>query len=1030
VAKKKHYTPMAFRLRTSAWAIASSLALAALPQLSAAAGLGKVTVMSALGQPLRAEVEVFATREELAGMKAQLAAADAFKQAGVEYSPALHGISFSLIKRGNGQPVIRLNSERPINEPFMDLLLELNWPSGRLIREYTFLLDPPEYAAKHASPTVTKPVASLPAFAETPLRPDRPARTAGPRPPEPPAPTLNGAATREVQRGETLSQIAGELRPDGVSLDQMLAGLYLANPDAFDRGNLNRLKAGKVLSVPDKAALLAIPREEARRTVIAQSADWGGYRRRLAAAAAAAPVVEEGVRPQASGKITTRVEDRAAGGLEPRDQLRVSRTDQSTSRLPAAAKRSDEDLIAKEKALRDANERLASLERSVAELQRLLELKSKTLAELEKQSTGKPAPPTEVDKPAPATSPAASAAAPALPSGRSEPVPAPAATKPADKGADQPAEAKRETPPKTEAPASQPTVETKPEAAKPAEPPRPVEAPKPKVVVPPPQEEPGFIEELVTSIPFLAGSGGVIALLAAYWFVRRRREMENSRPFEASSTLTPQGDSLMVNSVFHSTGGQSVDTAHSMAQTDFSQAGPGSIDTDEVDPVAEADVYMAYGRDAQAEEILLEAKQKDPGRHAIHLKLLEIYLARKDSKPFDLLVAEIYKATGGIGPDWEKAAAMGLQVDPQNPLFASAAGAQAPQRESETTLIVRPDSLQSTLAKPAQVAQMAQVAANTDTPTQVMPPKSADVETRLQTADLADLDFDFDSTEANNAGPPTADGGDGLAVEKTIAYRNPEQRGALDFDLSASYPNAALLAGDDFDDDSRALPVTDEIYPPEITMLVAPRPPAGGSSADTDLGFQFDLSADLPGVASPVEGRPSETAAPPDMPARTPETEEVVDIGSADDGALDFDVRLTDSTVLGQAMQAPSAVDMSSINLDLTEADLFGAVNMPGDSPAQAVSFDMEQEDTLVNPGFAATQEDTLVNSDFSSQVDMVSELEITSNEEVSTKIELAKAYEEMGDIEGARELLQEVLRDGDATQRTAAQTILAGLRE
>jgi pilus assembly protein FimV len=138
VAKNKHYTEKAFRLRTSAWAIASSLALAALPQLSGAAGLGKVTVLSALGQPLRAEVEVFATREELAGMKAQLAAADAFKQAGVEYSPALHGVSFSLVRRTSGQPVIRLSSDRPVNEPFMDLLLELNWSGGRLIREYTF----------------------------------------------------------------------------------------------------------------------------------------------------------------------------------------------------------------------------------------------------------------------------------------------------------------------------------------------------------------------------------------------------------------------------------------------------------------------------------------------------------------------------------------------------------------------------------------------------------------------------------------------------------------------------------------------------------------------------------------------------------------------------------------------------------------------------------------------------------------------------------------------------------------------------
>ena len=134
MAKKMNDTTANFRLRVSAWAVASSLALAALPLAAEAAGLGKITIFSALGQPLRAEMEVFATREELAGMRAQLASQDAFKQAGVEFAPALTGITLSLDKRANGQPIIRLTSTRPINDPFVDLLLEINWPSGRLIR--------------------------------------------------------------------------------------------------------------------------------------------------------------------------------------------------------------------------------------------------------------------------------------------------------------------------------------------------------------------------------------------------------------------------------------------------------------------------------------------------------------------------------------------------------------------------------------------------------------------------------------------------------------------------------------------------------------------------------------------------------------------------------------------------------------------------------------------------------------------------------------------------------------------------------
>jgi pilus assembly protein FimV len=112
--------------------------------------------------------------------------------------------------------------------------------------------------------------------------------------------------------------------------------------------------------------------------------------------------------------------------------------------------------------------------------------------------------------------------------------------------------------------------------------------------------------------------------------------------------------------------------------TDFSQASISAIDAEEgVDPVAEADVYMAYGRDAQAEEILLDALKTDPTRTAIHVKLLEIYAGRKNNKQFETLASDLYAQTGGVGGDWEKAAAMGLKLDPANPLYGGAAGGQA-----------------------------------------------------------------------------------------------------------------------------------------------------------------------------------------------------------------------------------------------------------------------------------------------------------------------------------------------------------------
>ena len=186
MAKKTHHTSMNLRLRSSVWAVASSLALAAWPLTTEAAGLGKVNVFSALGQPLRAELEIFATREELSGMKAQLASPEAFRQAGVDYTATLSGITLSIDKRPNGQPIIRLSSAKPINDPFVDLLLELNWPTGRLLREYTFLLDPPEFSAKAAAgagPVIVRPVTAARQPAEARALTDRPTRAPKPRAP-------------------------------------------------------------------------------------------------------------------------------------------------------------------------------------------------------------------------------------------------------------------------------------------------------------------------------------------------------------------------------------------------------------------------------------------------------------------------------------------------------------------------------------------------------------------------------------------------------------------------------------------------------------------------------------------------------------------------------------------------------------------------------------------------------------------------------------------------------------------------------
>lgn len=1020
-------------------------------------------MFSGLGQPLRAEIEVTATREELADMKAQLASPEVFKQAGLDYATTLLSIRFNLEKRPNGQAIIKLTSDRPINDPFVDMLMELNWPSGRLVREYTFLLDPPEYAAKAPASVAPAAVVSAPAAAapgssaidnDVRARASAQVRAQQQSAPQRPAdPSLRTGEGREVRRGETLHRIASETKPEGVSLEQMLVGLFRANPDAFDGGNMNRLRAGAIMSIPEKSAVESVSPAEARKVVLAQSSDWNAYRSKLAGAAARTPAKEDAASQEAAGKITAKVDDKGEEA-QPKDQLKVSRTEQAGKKGGAAARGpSQEDMIAKDRALKEANERNAALEKSVADLQKLLALKDPGMAELEKKASPKP----EV---------AAPAAKPAEPP---KPVEPPAAAQPTT-----PPEAQQTTPTAPTPEAAPPKVETPPPAPQTSETPAPPavksEAPKPaekpKVAAPPPPpEEPGFFDDLLDNPMALAGGGGILALLAAYLVVRRRRAAAEVPEQDLSSTLTPPSTtSLTANSVFRSTGGQSVDTAsQTPAQTDFSQAGPGSIDTDEVDPVAEADVYMAYGRDAQAEEILLEARQKDPKRLAITLKLLEIYSGRKDVKQFEALATELYGETGGAGPDWEKAATMGRLLDPDNPLYRGAASASAAPAAA------------AALAAGAAIAAGAKDRGDDGQ-------AAASVAAVDEAADLTSLDFDLGEPESKPAPQPI----------EVVAEQEPKDAEPLDFDLGSSEPAGAAVP-------SRA-PASDfslpEISFPGEAKTAKPEEPAARMEVpelDFDIGTKVSPvveQLDRQEAAAQVRdldfdlGAIDLSAPAPIKPAALPEAS-VNEPGS--DG-VEFDVSLTESTFLGRSATEPPSFDMSSIDLDLQSPPL----EIPGEkakpasaaAPAQQamsedLAFEEVQVSTAVNadfgvdqmetqvtpPGFATTQGETAVNPDFGldqmetlvtpgmsmpradtagvaerdtdpaatvvspslgTPMGMEPDLDISASEEVATKLDLAKAYEEMGDLEGARELLQEVLKEGDANQRESAQNLLA----
>jgi len=926
-----------------------SVAALALPVLAHAAGLGRLTVQSFLGQPLRAEIEIVSLQAgEEASLEARLASGNAFAQAGIDFNAALNTMRFAVEKRGD-RPVILVTTRQPVNEPFIDVLVELRWSTGLFVREYTILLDPPGYEGPKPQATATapdRPVAaagSLPSagaperappapttsqispapttsqISPAPRVEERPIETAAtpaakPEAPETPkpapaegaapssapvAPASEGAAaaapqgpqTYEVKKGDTLGEIALRYRPAGISYHQMLIALQRANEDAFIRNNINLVRAGRILTIPDADAAAAVERADANRLVFAQHADFAEYRSRLAGAVAVAPASPKPEAQSAAGPITVQPESPKPAAQA--DQLKLSRADARKPGAAATKAAREDDIAAKQRALDEAQSRVAELEKNVTDLNKLLEIRNQQLAQLQEKAAAKPAPtapgatplpaktPAEAPKPAAAAPPAPKPAAEApKPAAAAPQAPTPAAEAP------KPAAAAPEAPKPAAAPPKPAAAAPQPPAAAPVKP-----KPKPRPAAPPPPE-PSFLDEFLDD-PTLAlgGLGLVVALLGGYGYWAWQRKKKSVAKFK---------DSVLGSASLAPAAG--VDAAAgpvSVSQASVTQSTAGGVDADDVDPIAEADVYMAYGRDAQAEEILREALQRDPNRLAVHAKLLEIYANRRDAQAFEQTALKLKGATGGTGPEWEKAMAMGRSIDPGNGLYGGA---------GETT--------------PTPVPAFAAAAAAAAPAVDFDIGGGGPAESGAPAAPVVDLDISGPASTPQERSDFSPSGTLIIDSEDTKAASN-----GLDFDLGGGEEKA---------------------------------PETGGG------GLNFEL----PGAAPAPSEAPSMARAEP----------------GPSSGGLDFDLNLGGG---GESTEAsPPALDLSAISLDL---------GMPDETPPAAGG------NGNGNGGDPKWQE-------------------------VATKLDLAKAYEEMGDKDGARELLNEVLREGDSAQQGQANQLLAKL--
>lgn len=911
------------------WALGAVLALS--PLAGFALGLGKLHVKSALNEPLNAEIDITSiTDAELRGLQVSLASRADYEAAGVERIPLLSRIKFNIARRPDGRYYLHLSTDAPIEEPFLHMLLQLEWPGGRLVREYTALIDPPNYVAGAPAPTEVPQIAPAPNASE-PSRvevvpPPAPAAESEPRLaapsapiaaplPEPPmqlvetvpppvpagqprevtviaptpppaetAPAAARAASHDwattieytVRPGDTLWSIAERVRADRqLTLEQVMLAIFRNNPDAFFRNNVNNLYAGKVLKIPERDDVAAMPASEARREFRAQYAAWREYKLRLAersrtltvAESAAPPAADGGGKEASSQTAAEKTDARPAAQPAEQELLRIVRaapdaeqkqgSDKAAESESATAEHEqtaladrvttlEESLQSKQLEHRELAEKVGQVREQLKNEKRLLEIESQALAQ-------------QTAKPADASPPQAEA-------------------KPEPKAQAEPAK------PEAQAAPAQP-VKTPPR--------RPIQRPAP----PPPVEEKSFFASLVDDLlenTFAPLVGGVVVLLGGLILIiylrRRRRSIAE---FEESILAS---DAIATDVTTTGTG----DTTTSQAVTtsgdtsflsDFSKGGMGQVHTDEVDPIAEAEVYLAYGRDETAEEILKEAIVKYPERHELKQKLLEIYFQRNDVNAFETLAEELYAALGGRGGKiWEKVEEMGHKLNPANPMFRG--GASSERRAQESA--------------PARVADAQ--------------------------ADAADRGGMFAAGAAAAAAGAAADVAATQAVDSTPSFD-------IDFDV----PPKSADSG------------------------------AGSNTIDFDLNM--DLTPDTGGAKSAGGGSVDF---------------ESLDLGTPSSNLIDFESGKSDFTLDAPIQESPP----------------------PGAGGDEIKwEFDAPSESTAASADAGGESGNGAADAHW---------------DETATKLDLARAYIDMGDAEGARSILDEVLAEGNEQQKQQARELAA----
>lgn len=369
--------------KTTFHALLSAGLLLVSPLAAPAAALGKLTVLSAPGAPLEALIDLTGVQiGDTAGLKARLANPQAYEQAHVRYAPILKTLSLALVTGADGAPFLKLTSPQPIEAPDFNVLIELNSGGGQ-VHEFSVALD--QSGANAVPVTVVTAPAGQEAAAAKPAAMARPAV---------PHRVAEKPGKVKVQRGDTLYGIAQPRLAPGESLSQLVVAIYQANPQGFTGKNMNRMLAGRVLTMPSREAVAAVKPAEALKIIRQQVQSWHAYEQQLAAHAGLHRAPAHAGTQGASGKIEAATRDQgAATAAPPQDVLRLSRgaaiangaSADAVSRKDKAAALQEEK-IAREKSVREEEDRIKALKKNIGEMKQLLAVNEPNLAHMQQQA--------------------------------------------------------------------------------------------------------------------------------------------------------------------------------------------------------------------------------------------------------------------------------------------------------------------------------------------------------------------------------------------------------------------------------------------------------------------------------------------------------------------------------------------------------------------------------------------------------------------------------------------------------------------